>query len=598
MRRLATRQSPFLRNLLRTSRTRTVQRIFAVSLSLIVLIMFLAGGALYNQFSRTAEQNAALTTQQIIEQVEFNMENYFREIANLLHLANEKVSGSPAVLGPKLAEDLKTIMETRYDIVSLAIFTSSGEFVTGVPYTEMRSNTRLTQQSWFDLAMQHPSQLTVSPPHIQNLFKDQYQWVVSLSKGVEFIQDGQTVQGILLLDVNFRIIDELCRRVSLGKRGYVYLLDPVGNLIYHPQQQLIYLNLKSENTDKALNYSFGSYKDELDGEPRMITVQWITEVGWKIVGVSYMDEIRTSRKELNRFVLWIVVFFVGVVLLVSFYLSRQISRPIKRLEKLMRRVEKGDFSSSMSVSGAYEVEQLSVRFNAMIARIRELMEQIIHEQEAKRKSELEVLQAQINPHFLYNTLNSVVRMAGSGKNEEVVTTITSLSKLFRISLSRGKTVIPVREELEHVRHYLIIQQLRFKAKFHFTLEAPEEALSLMTLKLILQPIVENAIHHGIEPMADVGQVRITVALEGEEVVFRIQDNGVGIPPERLLPLQSGEPARPSTAHSSSGSGVGLGNVRERIRLYYGNPYSLQIDSVLEEGTTVTIRIPRVKEETA
>lgn len=539
-----------------------------------------------------------MTTQQIIEQVEFNMENYFREIANLLHLANEKVSGSPAVLGPKLAEDLKTIMETRYDIVSLAIFTSSGEFVTGVPYTEMRSNTRLTQQSWFDLAMQHPSQLTVSPPHIQNLFKDQYQWVVSLSKGVEFIQDGQTVQGILLLDVNFRIIDELCRRVSLGKRGYVYLLDPVGNLIYHPQQQLIYLNLKSENTDKALSYSFGSYKDELDGEPRMITVQWITEVGWKIVGVSYMDEIRTSRKELNQFVLWIVVFFVGVVLLVSFYLSRQISRPIKRLEKLMRRVEKGDFSSSMSVSGAYEVEQLSVRFNAMIARIRELMEQIIHEQEAKRKSELEVLQAQINPHFLYNTLNSVVRMAGSGKNEEVVTTITSLSKLFRISLSRGKTVIPVREELEHVRHYLIIQQLRFKAKFHFTLEAPEEALSLMTLKLILQPIVENAIHHGIEPMADVGQVRITVALEGEEVVFRIRDNGVGIPPERLLPLQSGEPARPSTAHSSSGSGVGLGNVRERIRLYYGNPYSLQIDSVLEEGTTVTIRIPRVKEETA
>jgi two-component system sensor histidine kinase YesM len=229
-----------------------------------------------------------------------------------------------------------------------------------------------------------------------------------------------------------------------------------------------------------------------------------------------------------------------------------------------------------------------------------------------------VLQAQINPHFLYNTLNSVVRMAGSGKNEEVVTTITSLSKLFRISLSRGKTVIPVREELEHVRHYLIIQQLRFKAKFLFTIEAPDEALSLMTLKLILQPIVENSIHHGIEPMADIGEIRITVALVGEELVFRIQDNGVGLSPERLLQLQSGEAARPSEtgtgpgtgsgtatgtgqgrdSAASSGSGVGLGNVRERIRLYYGSPYGLQIDSVLEEGTTVTIRIPRVKEEMA
>ncbi|MCL6459721.1 MAG: histidine kinase, partial [Gorillibacterium sp.] len=494
MKRPSWKRFPFLKSMIYSSKTKNIQRIFAISLTLTVLIMFLAGAVLYNKFSRTAERNAALTSQQIIEQVNFNLENYFNEIANLFDLADDKISGSAAVLSPILAEELKTITATRHDIVSLGIFNAKGEMVTGVPYTDLRANTHLTEQSWFDLAMQHPGHLTVSAPHIQNLFKGQYQWVVSMSKGVEFTQDGKTVQGILLVDVNFRIIDELCRRVSLGKRGYVYLLDPVGNLIYHPQQQLIYLNLKSENVDQALNYSFGSFKDELYGEQRLISIRWVTEVGWKIVGVSYMDEIMTSRKDLSSFIVWVLALFVGFILLLSLYLSAQISKPIKRLEKTMRRVEKGDLSTSIVVKGAFEVEQLSIRFNAMISRIRELMEQIIHEQEAKRKSELEVLQAQINPHFLYNTLNSVVRMVGSGKNDEVITTITSLSKLFRISLSRGNNVIPVREELEHVRHYLIIQQMRFKDKFDFVIEAEDEVLSCQTLKLILQPIVENSLY--------------------------------------------------------------------------------------------------------
>ncbi|MBC8078782.1 MAG: sensor histidine kinase [Gorillibacterium sp.] len=580
----------FFNSWIKSLKTKNIQRIFAISLTLTVLMMFLAGAVLYSKFSRTAEQNAALTTQQIIQQVNFNLENYFSEIANLFDLADEKISGSPTILSTELAKDLRTITATRHDIVSLGIFSAAGDLVAGVPYADLRANTHLIEQSWFDLAMKHPGQLTVSAPHIQNLFKGQYPWVVSMSKGVEFTQGGQTVKGILLIDVNFRIIDELCRRVSLGKRGYVYLLDPVGNLIYHPQQQLIYLNLKRENVERALNYSYGSFKDELDGEPRLISVQWVTDVGWKIVGVSYMDEIKTSRKGLSLFIVWVLAFFAGFILLVSFYLSAEITKPIRRLEKTMRRVEKGDFSTSMEIRGAFEVEQLSIRFNAMIARIRELMEQIIHEQEAKRKSELEVLQAQINPHFLYNTLNSVVRMVGSGKNDEVITTITSLSKLFRISLSRGKNVISVREELEHVRNYLIIQQMRFKDKFRFEIDVMDEALSYQTLKLILQPIVENSLHHGVEQMADEGLIRITARVEGEALLLLIEDNGVGISPKRLENILNGE------ASSEDGSGVGLRNVSERIRLYYGQPYGLQIESELEEGTRVSIRIPLVKEE--
>lgn len=254
----------------------------------------------------------------------------------------------------------------------------------------------------------------------------------------------------------------------------------------------------------------------------------------------------------------------------------------------MEKVEQGDFSESEPIRGSHEVEQLSLRFHLMVAKVRELMHQIIREQEAKRKSELEVLQAQINPHFLYNTLNSVVRMVGNGKNEDVITTITSLSKLFRISLSRGKNIITVREELEHVRHYLIIQKMRYKQKFEYEIvvENEDEVLNCLTLKLLLQPIVENAIYHGIEHLADPGWIRIFAALIDGKVLLQVSDNGLGMSPDVLAQVKAG------FYKSEEGSGVGIQNVQERIRLTFGEQYGLEIASEQEEGTIVRVWIPR------
>jgi two-component system sensor histidine kinase YesM len=275
-------------------------------------------------------------------------------------------------------------------------------------------------------------------------------------------------------------------------------------------------------------------------------------------------------------------------------MSARISKPIKRLERSMAKVEQGDFDIHIQVSGKDEVGRLSRRFNLMVSRIGQLRDQIIEEQETKRKNELEVLQAQINPHFLYNTLNSVVRMAGVGRKEEVITMITSLSKFFRISLSKGKTIITVQEELEHVRNYLIIQKMRFKNKFEFEIEAEEAVLACKTLKLILQPIVENAIYHGIESMADVGHIRITAAAVEDRLCLRVQDNGLGIPPQKLQQLLTGV----GVGKAGEAPGVGLRNVHERVKLYFGDTYGVQVESQLEEGTAVTIWIPLVKEEEA
>ncbi|MNJ46096.1 Sensor histidine kinase YpdA [compost metagenome] len=283
-----------------------------------------------------------------------------------------------------------------------------------------------------------------------------------------------------------------------------------------------------------------------------------------------MEEFLTTKQDLRDFIVWFLIGVLVVVLIVSIYVSARISQPIRRLERSVKMVEKGNFRTAVDVGGVYEVEQLSKRFNLMLRRIRELMDQIIEEQEAKRKSELDVLQSQINPHFLYNTLNSVTRLAEMGRNEEVVTTITSLSRFFRISLSKGSHIISVQEELEHVRNYLIIQTIRFKNKFRYEIECEEQALECLTLKLILQPLVENAIHHGIEQLAEEGFIGVYISLQDEHLRLQIKDNGVGMTPDRLSKVRTGA----ARSDSGSGSGVGVRNVQERIALYYGAPYGL------------------------
>ncbi|MET3287735.1 UNVERIFIED_CONTAM: two-component system sensor histidine kinase YesM [Brevibacillus sp. OAP136] len=570
-------------------RMRSIQFIITASFTFVtVLVMLFVGVMLYSKFSQTAEQNAYLYTQQTIEQVSYNLDRYLNDMTGIFNLVEEKVVRSQNIPDNKLTEQLETIVETRDDIVSLAVFTQQGELISGVPSQAMRKNTKLVEQSWFALAQENPKNLSFSLPHVQNLFKGQYPWVVSMSKSVTIHKDNRQIPGVLLMDVNFKTIDDLSRKVSLGKKGYVYIIDLVGNIVYHPQQQLIYVGLKNENRLLPLRYSYGSYPDDSAEDKRLITIKTIDNIGWKIIGVSYMDEIVTTKKEISGFIFWLLIVVVIIVLFLLSYLSARISRPIKMLERSMKQVESGDLTVAASVKGSHEVEQLSHRFNLMVARIRQLMDQIIEEQEAKRKSELEVLQAQINPHFLYNTLNSAVRMAGIGKKEEVITTITSLSKLFRLSLGRGKPIITVAEELEHIRHYLIIQKMRYKQKFEYEIEAEEAALGCLTLKLLLQPIVENSIYHGIEQMADPGFIRIRAAIIGERILFQVSDNGLGMRPDVCAQILQGE------HQSKGGSGVGVKNIHERIRLYYGEAYGVSIESEEEMGTVVSIWIPFIE----
>jgi two-component system sensor histidine kinase YesM len=226
----------------------------------------------------------------------------------------------------------------------------------------------------------------------------------------------------------------------------------------------------------------------------------------------------------------------------------------------------------------------------MVRKMRGLMADIVREQESKRKSELDALQAQINPHFLYNTLDSIVWMTEKGQYRDAVVMVTSLAKLFRISLSKGRNIIPVSAELEHVRNYLIIQNYRYKNKFRYSIDAQPEALRCVTIKLIVQPLVENSIYHGMEYMDNDGEIKIRAYLKGDDLFIDVADNGPGIPEERAAALFDG------STPTGKGSGIGLKNIRERIQLYFGKQYGLSLFSEPDVGTTAQIHLPAMTME--
>ncbi|PZT55322.1 sensor histidine kinase [Paenibacillus silvae] len=577
-----------LRMHLRSSRIRSIRSIITWSFSVfIVLVLTIMAVLLHDKFTQAAERSAELSTRQIVDQVSYNLEDYVRSMSHLYRAIEEHMLRDGTWEGDQVDKQLDTLLSSREDIISITLLDANGELLKNRPAAALKRSAHVTQQGWFQSALRVPNHLSFSLPHIQNMYAGPYQWVVSMSKGMTVKQNGQERQVILLVDINFKQMDEISSRVSLGQRGYVYIIDEsAGNIVYHPQQQLMYMGLKKENIEQAL-VAAGSYEDEAEGQKRLNTVKSVANIGWKIVGVAYLDEIMTTRQEVNGYLIRVLVVVLVLVIVVSLLLSSSLTRPIRRMERKMKAVERGDFNVELPTTGPLEVERLSRRFNLMVNKIRTLMDEIIHEQEQKRRLELEALQAQINPHFLYNTLNSVVRMVGMSRNDEVITMITSLSRLFRISLSQGKTIISVREELEHARHYLTIQQMRFKHKFTFTIHADEQVLDGLTLKLILQPLIENAIVHGIEYHMDEGSIEIDVQRDEQDVVLRITDNGVGMSEEQMAALLSGR----AVVKSGAGSGVAVRNVHDRIRLYYGEGYGLNYASELEEGTTVWIRIP-------
>ncbi len=307
-----------------------------------------------------------------------------------------------------------------------------------------------------------------------------------------------------------------------------------------------------------------------------------------------VGDIQKSHEEYQEFFMAMIknsiLVFAAIMLLIvvlSYYIPLSITRPIRELSEVTDQVAKGDLAVRSDVRSGAEVSVLNDSLNMMIDKINELLEQVTREQVRLRRAEFELLQAQINPHFLYNTLDAIMWLAESGEQKKVVSMVSSLSEFFRTSLNQGKDIIRIKEELLHVKSYLEIQQVRYQDILKYEIQVPEELYKYLIPKITIQPLVENALYHGIKNKRGLGRIVITGRKEEDSCLLQIKDNGIGISEERLAQV------RDKIQHKAESSEeiYGLYNVNERIRLNFGEKYGISIESVYGESTIVSIILP-------
>lgn len=578
----------------------SIQMVISLSFTTVAVVgMIFMGLSLFWRFSSATGELVAENSQRVLAQVNLNLDSYLRSMMRVSDTMYYRVIKSADLGRDSLTAPMELLYEDDRDsLVSIALFDLRGGLVSAVPLSTLKQPADLTQTGWFLSALQKKENLHFSTPHVQDLFEDpdyHYQWVVSLSRYVQLTRDGATEGGVLLVDMGFAGIEQVCRNVELPNGGYLYLIDGSGELIYHPRQQLIYSGLQEENNQAAARYRDGTHSEEFQGQRRQVTVKTVGYTGWKLVGVVPVEGgFVSDSRQIFLFGLSLLLFSIFLMAFLNFRISAHISDPIRRLEQSIKELEAGREEVEIEEGGCYEVQRLGHSIRSMVSTMRHLMDDIIEQEGQKRRSELEVLQSQINPHFLYNTLDSVIWMTEAGRYEEAIQMVTSLARLFRISLSRGKSIIPLADELEHARHYMNIQQIRYKNKFTTQINALPGTDGLYTMKLIVQPILENAIYHGMASAEDDGLITVTAQREGEDLVIDVADNGLGMRPEVAASLLDED--RPEIR--TSGSGIGVRNVHRRIRLTFGDRYGLTIFSEPDEGTTVRIRLPALDQDGA
>ena len=550
--------------------------ITGVVLGMVIFTMVL----FLNTYQQSLVRSAQTSSRQAVEQVSNTVAGYVSDMDGLLTLVKDTLeeTGRDDQLRREFFEDLLLI---RTDVAAVTTYDSAGNLLDCRTLEHEPRENIYENLSFQGQWLSKYGEGYISQPHVESIFPGWYPWVVTMIEPLE--RNGE--EAWVALDLRFASISSYINNVGIGQHGYCFLMDESG-ILYHPQQQLIYSQLKSEDTDTLANLPDGTYS-----ESNVIYVlQTVEGSPWRVVGVSYVDELVTSNLWEN---FWLLALAAAAILLAalvsSIVISRALSRPLKGLSRAMRLFEKNaDTFTYAPVGGAREVQELSESFGHMVVKIQHLMETVRREEINLRKTELKALQAQINPHFLYNTLDSIAWMCEQGRNDEAVQMVNALAQLFRISISRGHELIPIRSELRHAESYLKIQKHRYKNQFSYRFNVDENCLDFLCNKITLQPIIENAIYHGINGLVDEGEIVITLRAEGTDVVFTVADNGVGMDQAQIEAILRKE--------RSDHTGIGIKNVNDRLKIYFGEGYGITIDSEPDVGTTVTIRMPQVREE--
>lgn len=546
------------------------------------------------------EKQVTEYTLQLIGQANKSLESYVENMQDISYFISmnpevidflRKDENQETVNQYEIEQFLQAFTTVNPEIAGILLIDNKGNYISNELYP--RNIHSLIEEGWYREAMENNGIFKVIGHPADRSVKSHVNYTNNeIVSGVRAIMDPerQTVMGVILIDLKLRVISGVIEDVRLGKTGYLMVIDDEGEVIYSPQDSLV----NKIKTGWFENGSSGSFTKMIDGENMQFIYRKSPFSKWTTIGVFPTNESATEVQQIN-FYLISFLFIVGAFGIgASYYLSYSMTRPINQLNSFMNQVESGDLLIRYKGNRADEIGRLGRSFNTMLNKINNLISLIEIHGRQKREAEIQTLQSHIKPHFLYNTLDTINWMARKKGALDVAEVVESLSQLFRIGLSKGKDIIPLEKEIEHIESYLKIQKARYKDKLNYSISIDSKLNHISVIKLVLQPIVENAIYHGIKERRGPGHISIIGKEQAGNLVLNVEDDGVGIPEERLAMLNENLAINFNSLEETKGKttiGYGVMNVQARIKLTYGDPFGLYIESVQGKGTSVKILLP-------
>lgn len=549
-----------------------------------LLTLLFIGIILYYSIASIVQKEAITNTENAVEQSGMYIDLYIDRLKAVSRLIAE----SPQLVDYFSSKDrhqadkenvlsmIDTCMSSDPFIESIVIVSKDGQIISNETGLIMSMSSNMMKEAWYVSAINNGNIPVLTSARMQNFSMDKDNWVISLSREIKN-EKGKNI-GVLLIDVQYKVIEDYLANLDLGRSGFSFILNADHEVVYH-EDPAYFQNKTKQQELHQIALDPATY----DRKGQTLTHTYsLRNADWLFVGVSSQDELTAIKnKLLHIFILFGFGFLVIATVSVVLFTGR-ITTPFRKLEQAMQDIENGLTEIPIDRRGCYEAESLSRHFNGMISEIKKLMQEITDKEKDLRRSEIRTLHSQINPHFLYNTLDTIVWMAEFNDSEKVIEITKALAKFFRLSLSGGNELTTVQNELDHVRQYLFIQKERYGKQLVYKIECDPSILQVKMPKIILQPIVENALYHGIRGLDREGIIEICAQKAGSQVVFIIKDNGDGFDVNELL--------QNNTNKTTKLGGVGIKNVDERIKLYYGQEYGVTMESVSNQGTTVRIII--------
>lgn len=553
-----------------------------IQLVIYVFIMILAllgivGGIYYQTSSvairRTTEQNTRKTIQQSGQFITSYLQRVKQTTSSLAE--NEKIKTYAQTPSQENAEQLRqlfaTILKTDSDLVSAILVTKDGNLISTDPELTMKISADMMKEKWYQDAIHKGAMPILTPARRTVSHTIGQKWVISIMQEV-VDKDGKNL-GVVRLDIGYKTLEAYLDQLQLGKEGFTFIVNANHDFVYHPKKAVYSSNAEMKAMAPYLSVKNGYVKSK----QAYVSQYQIPNSGWTLIGVSSMEQLHAVQTQILWSFIGTGLFALGVCLIGIWFVLRLWIRPLRDLQATILKVGSGHSDLRANETGSPELVDLARQFNIMLDRIDQLMIAVKEEEQNVRKYELQALSSQINPHFLYNTLDTIVWMAEFNDSKRVVEVTKSLAKYFRLALNQGHEQISLKDEIDHVRQYLFIQKQRYGEKSQYEIKELKQYDDYKIPKLILQPLVENAIYHGIKEMNRQGMIRVSVSENDTQLIVSIYDNGRGFVASET-----------TNATLVRLGGVGLKNVNQRLQLQFGKSYHMEIKS--EENTYTEIRL--------